>query len=120
MRREKSACSSEIPASLKAWQSVFLNILHHQPCHLQVQAATLDAYFCDHRAYFCFGSSRTYATNFSTSSGLILAPKAGIFPLPLVITSLSAASLCFCTSSERRSLAWSALPLGLSPLPSAE
>ena len=47
------------------------------------------------RAYFCFGSSRRYATNFFTSSGLILAPKAGIFPLPLVITSLSASSLCF-------------------------
>src|SRR6202171_3739265 len=40
--------------------------------------------------YFCLGSSRRYATNFFTSSGLILAPKAGIFPLPLVITSLSA------------------------------
>src|SRR5580704_18559454 len=71
-------------------------------------------------AYFLPGRVRIYATSLVTSSDLIFAPKAGIFPRPLEITSESAASLSFWTSSERRSLACIALPVGLPPLPSAE
>src|ERR1700682_3488108 len=52
------------------------------------------------------------------SSGFMLLPYAGIFPLPLLIASLKSSSLIFFTSSEAKSFTFIALPVGVSPLPS--
>jgi hypothetical protein len=37
--------------------------------------------------YFFFGNARMYATNDLMTSGVSFFPKAGIFPVPLAITS---------------------------------
>src|SRR5258708_25238395 len=64
--------------------------LHHRQSHgvgFQSRCRCSSDYF--------FGGFRMDAISFRISSRLILAPKAGIFPLPFAITSLSAASFCF-------------------------
>src|SRR5271156_292905 len=53
------------------------------------------------------------------SSGLSFLPKAGILPLPFVMMVVRSSSEAFCTSSDFKSLAFSALPVGELPLPSA-
>src|ERR1700692_3195398 len=59
-----------------------------------------------------------YATSCVMSSAFNFFPNAGIFPLPLVIDAASSASDFFCTASDRRSWAFSALPEVELPLPS--
>src|SRR5580658_6364200 len=59
-----------------------------------------------------------YATSDLMMSGENFEPKAGIFARPLLITAASSSSDCFCTSSDLRSFAFSALPVGVFPLPS--
>src|ERR1700682_290625 len=60
-----------------------------------------------------------YATSDLIASAGSLFPNAGIFPIPLVMTSVSSASDFPCTSGALKSLAFSVLPDGEEPLPSA-
>src|ERR1700730_7349193 len=69
--------------------------------------------------YFFFGNARMYATSDSITSAESFCPKAGIFPVPLAMTSASSASDFACTSGDLKSLAFRALPEAVSPLPSA-
>src|ERR1700723_1901168 len=52
-------------------------------------------------------------------SGDNFEPKAGIFPCPLVIVAVNSASDFFWTSSDLRSFAFRAFPVGELPLPSS-
>jgi hypothetical protein len=60
-----------------------------------------------------------YVTSSRTCSAESELLYAGIFPFPSAITAASTSSDSFCTSSERRSRAFSDLPTGVLPLPSA-
>src|SRR3954453_12198975 len=61
---------------------------------------------------------RMYATSEEMSATLSLSLYAGILPLPSLITFCRSASDCFCTSAERRSRTFIALPTAVAPAPS--
>src|SRR5215469_8647037 len=72
----------------------------------------------DQKDFYFLAICLMYTTREFMTSGENFQPKAGILFRPLLIIAASSASDCFCTSSDRRSLAFRALPVCVLPLPS--